>query len=184
MIEQVDAFLDEDVDQFSIQVGEVECFVGVLGGRLHLRKQAFDHGLGSHAFGRGDAFGFESFVCNACRIGTFGFGTFRFGTFRFGTFGFDAFGFDAFGFDAPGFDAFGFDTPGFRAFRVGAFRVEFLLAGDAILLRVFGLQPRIFRIFLSLEAFGFDAFGFDAFGFETFGFEAIGFDAFVCFAYI
>ena len=55
MIEQVDAFLDEDVDEFCVQVGQVECFVRILGRNERLGEQSLDRAsaLAFRAFGIG-----------------------------------------------------------------------------------------------------------------------------------
>jgi hypothetical protein len=111
MIEQVDALLDEDVDELGIQVREVVCFVGVFGGRLHLCERTFEHGLGRNTFSRCDALGFEAFALKARGFGDRGLDAF----------GLDAFGFAAFGFDAFGFGTFGFGTFGFGTFGFGKF---------------------------------------------------------------
>ena len=155
MIEQVDAFLDEDVDEFGVQVGQVECFVRILGrDASSLREQDARRARLAPQFGFGRSrsrVGFDAFGFEACGFGAFGFDAFGFDAFGFGAFGFGTFGFGTFGFGAFGFDAFGFGAFGFDAFGFGAF---------------------------GFDAFGFGAFGFDAFGFGAFGFGAFGFDAF------
>src|SRR5207342_3657654 len=197
MVEQVAAFLDEDVDEFGVEVGEVERFVRVLrafhGVGEELRDFGFDvrfgfgvcfglglRGEGLRRFQRGTfarlalgfVFGFEARVFGVfLGGGAFGFGAFGFGAFGFGAFGFGAFGFGAFGFGAFGFDAFGFGAFGFGAFGFGAFGFE------AFGFEAFGFGEFGFATFC-FEEFGFEAFGFAAFGFEPFGFEAFGFGAF------
>ena len=198
VVEQVAAFLDEDVDQFRVELGQVQRFVRIVGRSLGFCEQFGDGGLDRFRFRRGRArfgrllhrrfdrrhrgvlasqaldgvFGFQAGVFGGfLGFDAFGFSAFGFEAFGFEAFGFEAFGFEAFGFDAFGFDAFGFDAFGFEAFGFEAFGFE------AFGFEAFGFEAFGFEAF-GFEAFGFEAFGFEAFGFEAFGFEAFGFEAF------
>ena len=66
MVEQVDAFLDEDVDEFRIEVGEVERFVRIVRGRHRVGEHLRDGGFGfGRDFGFGFDFGFRDFAARA-----------------------------------------------------------------------------------------------------------------------
>src|SRR5690606_21525556 len=124
--------LDEDVDQFRVELADVERGVRVLGDRAGVRQRRRDGGLGVRAGVFGDGNPFDR---GARRLQALGFGAFGFEAFGFDSFGLGALGFgllfgqagllaDALGLQLPGLDAvelgtlggqaFGFDTPGFK----------------------------------------------------------------------
>jgi hypothetical protein len=196
MVEQVAAFLDEDVDKLRIQPVHVEGFVRVLGGgrgRQQCRKRSLFASLGRGRDFGGTTLGFDTrgfgpgfgktrrfqairFLAgrdDALGFLAVGFGTRSFHARRFGPLGGDAFVLKALRFDACGLfrgQALGFGLR--RFFRSDSFRFR-LLGGEA---RRFG--------FLCRDAFRFHALGFEACGFfrrKAFRFRQFGREAgFLC----
>src|SRR5690606_2114362 len=183
VIEQVAAFLHEDLDQLPVEAGEIE-----LGVRVGLQRDGFQqlparrgHGIGLGPPGGFEALGLEAFGLEAFGFEAFGFEAFGFEAFGFEALGFEALGFEALGVPAVGFGALGVDALGFGPLGCDARGVE-PIGFEAFGFEAFGVQAFGFAAFgfeaFGLEAFGFEALGFEAFGFEAFGFEAFGFEAF------
>ncbi|HEX5755653.1 MAG TPA: hypothetical protein VFY12_04815, partial [Arenimonas sp.] len=112
MVEDVDRFLEEDVEQLLVEVAGVHRQFGIFG-VLNLRRdgsRCFD------ALGHSPSLGLDRWRLFALGFEAFGFEAFGFEAFRFETFRFEAFRFEAFRFEAFRFEAFSFETFGFEAF--------------------------------------------------------------------
>jgi hypothetical protein len=204
MIEQIDAFLDEDVDQFRIEAGEVERFVGIAVACLRVRKDRGDRrfrlrqracsgqcgGSGSRFAARA-FFRFAHFVGATLRLGfggssgfrgsglldgkAFGFETLFLGdALAFGTCGFFRSG--AFGGKAIGLCLLGGKACGFGGLALRELFGFALLLGKALGFGVLGFETRVFGFFVCRGTFGFEALRFETLRFETLRFETLRFE--------